>query len=230
MGRGPGEADRAGTLWVLEGTTASGGWHPWRLRDDMLTFTDRAREMVRAFMTQGEEGDLEALRIGVEGSPVAPRFELTLVSRADRREDEREVDVGDFAVLVSEDSLDRLDGATVDFVEKVNESGFEVRTQGGARPAPAPPSGPLAQRVREVLDSQVNPSIASHGGKIDLVDVKDTEIYLEMSGGCQGCAMSRMTLRQGVERMLRQSVPEITAVHDITDHASGANPYFNGEA
>jgi Fe-S cluster biogenesis protein NfuA len=58
------------------------------------------------------------------------------------------------------------------------------------------------------------------------VDVKDTEIYLEMSGGCQGCAMSRLTLRQGVERMLRQAVPEITAVHDVTDHAGGDNPYF----
>ena len=199
----------------------------------MLTFTDRAREMVRAFMNQGDEGDLEALRIGVEGSPVAPRFELTLVSRADRRDDEREVDLGDFAVLVSEASLERLDGATVDFVERVNESGFEIRPKGGSRAAAATvaaPTGPLAERVREVLDSQVNPAIAAHGGKIDLVDVRDTEIYLEMSGGCQGCAMSRMTLRQGVERMLRQSVPEITAVHDVTDHASGVNPYFNGEA
>jgi Fe/S biogenesis protein NfuA len=197
----------------------------------MMTFTDRAREMVRTFMTHGDEGDLEALRIGIEGSPVAPRFELTLVSRADRRDDEREVDLGDFAVLVSLESMDRLEGATVDFVERVNESGFEIRPKGTGRPAaPAAPSGPLAERVREVLDSQVNPAIAAHGGKIDLVDVRDTEIYLEMSGGCQGCAMSRMTLRQGVERTLRQSVPEITAVHDITDHASGVNPYFNGDA
>ena len=93
----------------------------------MLTFTDRAREMVRAFMNQGDEGGLEALRIGVEGSPVAPRFELTLVSRSDRRDDEREVDLGDFSVLVSEDSLDRLEGATVDVVVHVNESGFEIR-------------------------------------------------------------------------------------------------------
>ena len=75
----------------------------------MLTFTDRAREMVRAFMSQDDEGDLEALRIGVEGSPVAPRFELTLVSRTDRREDEREVELGDIAVLVSESSMDQLD-------------------------------------------------------------------------------------------------------------------------
>lgn len=195
----------------------------------MLTFTDHAREMVLAFMNQGE-GELEALRIGVEGSPVAPHLELTLVSRTDRRDDEREVDLGDFAVLVAESSLDRLEGATVDFVERVNESGFEVRPRPGGGLAVATASGPLAERVREVLDRQVNPTIASHGGEISLVGMQDTEIYLEMSGGCQGCAMSRMTLRQGVERMLREAVPEITAVHDVTDHASGQNPYFNGEA
>jgi Fe/S biogenesis protein NfuA len=195
----------------------------------MLTFTDRAREMVRTFMDQGE-GELEALRIGVEGSPVAPRFELTLVARSDRRQDEREVDVGDFAVLVAEESVDRLDGATVDFVERVNESGFEVRAPGSRQAMRSEPTGPLADRVRAVLDAQVNPSIAAHGGQINLVDVQSTEIFLEMSGGCQGCALSRMTLRQGVEKMLRQSVPEITAVHDVTDHAGGQNPYFNGEA
>ena len=61
---------------------------------------------------------------------------------------------------------------------------------------------------------------------ISLVDVEETEIYVEMGGGCQGCALSRMTLRQGVERMLREAVPELTAVHDITDHASGENPYL----
>lgn len=201
----------------------------------MLTFTDRAREMVRTFMGQGE-GELEALRIGVEGSPLAPHFELTLVSRSDRRDDEREVDLGDFAILVAEGSADSLDGATVDFIERVNENGFEVRPSGRNRDAGGDagtstgPSGPLAERVREVLDSQVNPSIAAHGGQINLVDVRSSEIFLEMTGGCQGCAMSRMTLRQGVERMLREAVPEISAVHDITDHASGENPYFEGEA
>ena len=194
----------------------------------MLTFTDHAREMVRAFMSEGEH---EALRIGIDGSPLAPRFELTLVNRTDRRDDESEVEVGDFAVLVASASMDQLEGATVDFVERVNESGFEVRPRPGAgsTTVPSTPSGPLAQRVREVLDSQVNPSIAAHGGQIDLVNVEDTEVYLEMSGGCQGCAMSRMTLRQGVEKMLLQEVPEITAVHDVTDHASGSNPYFNAE-
>ena len=110
----------------------------------MVTFTDRAREMVRAFMGEGE---LEALRIGIEGSPVAPRFELTLVNRTDRRDDEREVEVGDFAVLVPSAAMDQLEGATVDFVERVNESGFEVRPplvwgalQSRASPADRSPS------------------------------------------------------------------------------------------
>jgi Fe/S biogenesis protein NfuA len=88
------------------------------------------------------------------------------------------------------------------------------------------PTGAIADRVRSVLETQVNPAIAAHGGMISLVDVEDTDVYVEMSGGCQGCALSRMTLRQGVERMLREAVPELTAVHDVTDHASGDNPYL----
>ena len=199
----------------------------------MVSFTDRAKEMVLAFMGQGE-GALEALRISMEGSPLAPRFELTLVGREERRPDETEVDAGGFTVLLAGDDAPVLDDAVVDFVERVNESGFEVRTRAGApvsgnasgASAPPRPEGDLADRVRSLLDSQVNPGIAAHGGVIKLVDVRGTEIYLEMSGGCQGCAMSRMTLRQGVERMLRQAVPEITEVHDVTDHESGANPYF----
>lgn len=196
----------------------------------MLTFTDRAREMVQSFI-DNSGGELSYLRISAHGSPMAPQFELTLVSEDERVADEAEVDLNGFTVLVPEASMDSLRDATVDFVQRVNESGFEVRpaTEPAAATAPAPsepPSGPLADRVREVLDAQVNPAIASHGGAISLVEVQDTEIFLEMSGGCQGCAMSRLTLRQGVERMLRQAIPELTAVHDVTDHASGVNPYF----
>ncbi len=198
----------------------------------MLNFTDRAREVVRSFLDQSD-GELEALRISVSsGSPVAPRFELTLVETGERADDERQVDGGGFPVFVREADVERLEGATVDFVERVNESGFEVRPPTKASSAPRPgangrPTGPIADRVRSVLESQVNPAIASHGGMISLVDVDDTEAYVEMSGGCQGCALSRMTLRQGVERMLREAIPELTAVHDVTDHASGENPFFS---
>jgi len=194
----------------------------------MISFTDRAREMVQSFLDQNEGEDL-ALRIGMSGSPVSPVFDLTLVNLAEQADGEIMVDGGGFAVLVREVEADMLEGATVDYVERVNESGFEVRpaklptASAGKRGAP---TGEIADRVRSVLDAQVNPAIAAHGGMISLVDVEDTDVYVEMSGGCQGCALSRMTLRQGVERMLREAVPELTAVHDVTDHASGDNPYL----
>lgn len=196
----------------------------------MITFTERARDMVLAFL--GGAGDEpQALRVSVGGSPAAPRFDLTLVDAHERGDDEREIDGGGFTVLVREADVPTLDGATVDYVDRVNESGFEVRpkspaTAGEIRRERSEPTGEIADRVRGVLDSQVNPAIAAHGGMISLVDVEETEVYVEMSGGCQGCALSRMTLRQGVERMLREAVPELTAVHDVTDHASGANPYL----
>lgn len=192
----------------------------------MIHFSDRAREMVRSFLDQSE-GEQLALRIGMSGSPVSPKFDLTLVDANELSEEEVMVDGGGFAVFVKAEDQEALDGATVDFVERVNESGFEVRPMKKKRTGPTePPSGPIADRVRDVLDSQVNPAIAAHGGMISLVDVEDTDVYVEMSGGCQGCALSRMTLRQGVERMLREAVPELTAVHDVTDHASGDNPYI----
>jgi len=192
----------------------------------VLTLSDRAKEVVQSYLDQSG-GELSALRITMVGSPVAPKFELTLVGPTEQRDDEKEVDVDGLAVLIGESQVETLDGASVDFVERVNESGFEVKLSDQASTKSAP-SGPLADQVKEVLESQINPAIASHGGAIELVDVQGTEIFFEMSGGCQGCAMSRMTLRQGVERMVRQAVPEVTVIHDVTDHSSGENPYFEG--
>jgi Fe/S biogenesis protein NfuA len=194
----------------------------------MMTLTDRALEVVRSYMDQSS-GELTALRIAVSGgTPAAPDFELTLVGPDEIHSGEIKLDVSGLTIVVDEETAPRLEDATVDFVERVNESGFEVRLATSAATPSAAPTGALAEKVRDVLENQINPAIASHGGVITLVDVQDTEIYVEMGGGCQGCAMSRMTLRQGVERMVRQAVPEITVIHDITDHSSGENPFFEG--
>lgn len=196
----------------------------------MLTFTEKARAMVQTYI-DASDGDLTALRITLEGSPGKPEFALTLVEASEAKEDESRVAVDGLTVLVDPAQTSTLEGATIDFVEHVNESGFEVRLDAGSedsKPRVGSPTGPMADRIKKVLDEQINPAIASHGGFIDLVEVDGTEVYLEMSGGCQGCAMSRMTLRQGVERMVRQAVPEITEIHDVTDHSSGENPYFEG--
>ena len=133
-------------------------------------------------------------------------------------------------VVVDPDSGLKLEGATVDFVDRVNGSGFEIipaTASISAASSSGVAKGGLAEKVQLILDEQVNPSIAGHGGQINLVDVKGTEVFMEMTGGCQGCAMSRMTLRQGVERTIQQHIPEVTMIHDVTDHAAGESPYFS---
>jgi Fe-S cluster biogenesis protein NfuA len=80
--------------------------------------------------------------------------------------------------------------------------------------------------VQAVIDQQVNPSIASHGGRATLIDVKDDIVYVELGGGCQGCSMASVTLKQGVEGLIKQAVPRIREIVDTTDHAGGTNPYY----
>jgi len=88
--------------------------------------------------------------------------------------------------------------------------------------------GVLAQKALEVLEAAINPSIASHGGRADLVALDDDEkvAYVRLSGGCQGCAMSRMTLSQGIETTLKEEIPVLVGVVDVTDHDSGSNPFY----
>jgi Fe-S cluster biogenesis protein NfuA len=90
----------------------------------------------------------------------------------------------------------------------------------------SPEERDLRARIQDVIDRDINPAVADHGGVITLLDVKDTRVFIHMGGGCQGCSMSTATLKQGVETMLRAQVPEISEILDTTDHAAGANPYF----
>lgn len=95
-----------------------------------------------------------------------------------------------------------------------------------AAPSPATDDDALYERVADLFDTQVNPMVARHGGRVELIDVQDAVVMVRMAGGCQGCGMADVTLRQGIEAMLQQHVPEVKGVVDITDHAAGANPYF----
>lgn len=84
----------------------------------------------------------------------------------------------------------------------------------------------IRSKVKELLDTQINPAVASHGGFVDLIDVKKNNVYLQLGGGCQGCGMANVTLRQGIEKMIRQFIPQVGSILDVTDHASGTNPYY----
>jgi Fe-S cluster biogenesis protein NfuA len=86
----------------------------------------------------------------------------------------------------------------------------------------------IRERIQVLLEREVNPSVAAHGGTIALLDVKDGRLYIEMRGGCQGCAGSQVTLRQGFERMVRRVAPEVIEIIDVTDHSVGQTPYYRG--
>lgn len=84
----------------------------------------------------------------------------------------------------------------------------------------------LRKKLETLFHEQINPAVAQHGGHVEIIDVRGTALYISFSGGCQGCAASSVTLKNGIEKMVFEQVPEITEVLDITDHASGMNPYY----
>src|SRR5919201_3896622 len=128
-------------------------------------------------------------------------------------------------------SLAEVNGATVDFVDDPLRPGFRVdpprpEVPSGAIGAGLDKSNPLAAQVRFILDQHINPGIASHGGHAELVGIKDDIVYLALGGGGQGCAMASVTLKQGIEQIICQALPQVKAVVDATDHAQGTNPFY----
>lgn len=192
----------------------------------MIKFTNEARERVLAFLAE-EEDDL-AVRIEVlDSSPLAPRYDLSLVEPDEREPGDVAVEQGGFEVLVRPDSAELLDGATVEWVESLQGSGFKVENPNIKPIGETVAEGPLADRVRHVIEHQINPSIASHGGQVGLVDVREGVVYIRMSGGCQGCGMAAVTLSQGIHRILTETVPDIVDIVDVTNHDAGVNPYYD---
>jgi Fe-S cluster biogenesis protein NfuA len=140
----------------------------------------------------------------------------------------RHVEVSAAAIWVRKDSL-----AAWDVLKPAIATAIRSALDGTDTPLGAPkhtdPDTALLRAVEELLDNQVNPSVAAHGGHIGAERVVDGTVYLRMSGGCQGCAASAATLRDGVERMLRSALPEIRQIVDVTDHAEGDNPFYARE-
>jgi Fe/S biogenesis protein NfuA len=211
----------------------------------MIEITPTARERIQALVEADVVRD-PALRIELDpsaASPLAREYAISLVEREDRKKTEIAINVDNIRVFLNLDTSNLLSGASVDWVEENGSTGFRVldpnrptrgvsgqRTAGDtaatAGTGTAVASGELADRVQQVLQQEINPRIAAHGGAVELVDLDEGTLYLRMSGGCQGCAASAATLRMGVERMVREAVPEIREIVDVTDHSAGTNPYF----
>jgi len=197
----------------------------------VLTIAPDALEMIRQ-LRDNEPGDGEfALSIEVTGFR-GPQFsyELAFVPLADKADNWVEERHDDLAVIFPKSDTGKLDGAALELTEQ----GLAMNNPN----SPAPPtmsapagdlSGPLVDRVQQVLTEQVNPAIAAHGGGAELVSVDGTIAYLRLFGGCQGCGLAQVTLKQGIERIILESIPELTQVVDVTDHASGDDPYYQSQ-
>lgn len=197
----------------------------------VLSIAPDALEMIKQ-LRDNEVGDEEfSLSIEVTGFR-GPQFsyELAFVPLSDKAENWVVERHDDLAVIFPKADQGKLDGAALELTEQ----GLAMNNPN----SPAPPSisapagdlsGPLVDRVQQVLTEQVNPAIASHGGGAELVSVDGTIAYLRLYGGCQGCGLAQVTLKQGIEKIILESIPELTQVVDVTDHASGEDPYYQSQ-
>jgi Fe/S biogenesis protein NfuA len=208
--------------------------------DLVVTLTDEARGIVADALAQEPNAEELGLWLEVRGVE-AGKFAYDLYFQAVNDADDADVTyvVENVAVVIPANSVDDLRGSRLEWSSD-GDGGLVMvnpNTPSLAQVAPGLPDdvlaqgleGPLALEVIAVLERDVNPSIASHGGRADLVAMDENEavVYLALSGGCQGCAMSRMTLTQGIEVTLRDQVPQLTAIVDVTDHAVGENPFYS---
>jgi Fe/S biogenesis protein NfuA len=186
----------------------------------MFQITEAAKIKLHEMMEAHNKQD-SALRVAIQGrGPQGFMYMIGFVDTDNQTDDDTVVDLEDLTVFIDPDTLPNIKGSKMEYVENPFQNGFKIDN-----PNPLW-SDPLAMEVQKVLDQQVNPSIASHGGFVSLVEVKDNVAYVAMGGGCQGCGMAKVTLSQGVDVMIKDAVPEIVDIVDVTDHAVGKNPFY----
>ncbi|MGQ0848302.1 MAG: NifU family protein [Actinomycetota bacterium] len=198
------------------------------MTESVLTVGTEALEMIIGLRDQepSDEGEI-GLLVEITGLHHGQfSYDLAFVPVQDAGRDHHIERHGELTVIIPNESVGNLTGASV----KLNDEGLTIDNPNSPSPAMAAHKGslegPLADQITQVLHEDVNPKIAMHGGRAELVSVDGTVAYLKMGGGCQGCGMAQVTLKQGIERILMESIPEITEVIDVTDHASGTDPYY----
>jgi len=195
-----------------------------------LRVTDAALAQVLSILNAEDDPDALGLRIAVTGTRgVEYAYDLSFEERAEAADDDVVYDQGDLIVMVPADSVDALWGATLDLPSAEGQGGLVIRNPN--RPDPLANldielTVSVTERVEQLLEQQINPALASHGGFASLVEVRDTTAVVTMGGGCQGCAVSAVTLREGIQKAILEHIPEITEVVDTTDHDAGENPFY----
>ncbi|HMK13351.1 MAG TPA: NifU family protein [Acidimicrobiales bacterium] len=197
--------------------------------DEIITVTDRARTKLIELRDDEPEGSTLGLRLSISGSQgIDFVYDLEFVPLATLPLSEQVRNHDGLRVVIPSNDVNRLEGATLDY----EHDGLVLRNPNKPEPLKLDnlsTEGELVDGVQAALANEINPALAAHGGFVELVgvDVADGTVFMRMGGGCQGCAMSRMTMMQGVQAMLRESVDGVTRVQDVTDHAAGENPYYS---
>jgi len=196
-----------------------------------LLVTDAAVEKVLEARSEEEESEKLALRvqiIGVNGPEFS--YDLSFESIDEALDNDVISIIGDLTVLVPEESYENLNGATLDLPSNPMQGGLVIRNPNRPNMLEGEDlelTGSISEKLQQLLDQHINPSLAAHGGYAELVKMEGTAAHILMGGGCQGCAMSAATLRQGIEVMIAEAIPEITEIVDVTDHEAGENPFFD---
>ncbi len=196
-----------------------------------VSLTDAAKaKVLEAFENQPRKN---ALRIEARANGTSQfTYSMRLIGDEDKREDDIRYDADGLELIIDPASARNLNGASIDFEDRVVRSGFKFEnpnkpeTPGVGSGPREDLSGSVAERVQQLLDRELNPAVAAHGGRIGLVGVKDSKVYLSFGGGCHGCGMVDVTLKHGVEARIKELIPEVEAVVDTTDHTSGENPFY----
>lgn len=202
---------------------------------EILTVTDAAAQVIAESFADEPENEELGLRVAVSGTEMSVNmifeysYDLSLVPLSEVAEDDLSGTVGDLTLIIPADSVEKLAGSEMDVPSNPLQGGLVIRNPN--RPDMSgqfelSQTDSVADRLTALLNDHVNPSLAAHGGYVELVKVEDSKAYLLMGGGCQGCAMSAATLHQGVAAIVMQHVPEIVDVIDVTDHNAGENPFY----
>ena len=189
----------------------------------MFEVTDSAVDKIREAIKSNKDPVLGIRVLADAKSPFQVRYGLAFVTEKGLQDSDKIIGFEGFNIYISDDQTQYFEGANLDFKDGLNGAGFAFEN---TPKVPKEYEGTLAEKVVKVIEDEINPGIASHGGFVSLVDVKGTDVIIQMGGGCQGCGMANVTLKDGIEVALKNAIPEITNIYDVTDHADGKNPYY----
>ena len=192
--------------------------------------TDAALAKVLEVRSEEDNPESTALRVAITGSN-GPEFsyDLSFEDFEEAQTDDHVYRISDLTVIIPKADLENLSGATLDLPSNPMQGGLVIRNPNRPKMLEGEDielTGTPGEKLQQLLDLHINPSLAAHSGYAEIVKMDGTVAHILMGGGCQGCAMSAATLRQGIEVMIAEAIPEITEVIDVTDHEAGENPFF----